>query len=564
MIKLNSGECIRRRLCHGVSGQDNREVLNGNRFFLRFVARSFHITAIAIFIWTADCAAQKPKAEEPPTLLIPVQGNSWVWDEEGAGRQGEWNPQENLKITREGAARWSSPSTVVATWFKTASGGKLKVSLRARSTSGESVMKLRYDDQEQKVTVPEGMAFTDLPVVTFQVKNPGYQRLELQGVTREGDVFAEVAGVLIGGEAAAGKVWFVRDEFYWGQRGPSVHLSYTVPAEAGDVRWFYNEVTIPSGEDVIGSYFMANGFAEGYFGIQVNSATERRILFSVWSPYSTDDPREIPEDQQIKLLRKGEGVTTGEFGNEGSGGQSYLVYPWKAGVTYSFLLEAIPASARAEQENGNPDVVKPLFGEGTPVKADTGEVTTVMPSAGDRTSLKPAAGEETTVMPSAGEGTSLKPAAIGPSAGKSGITKPASPKPAQGATRYTAWFREKGSGSWRLIASFSRPQTTTWVMRPHSFLENFIPEAGQYTRKGHYGNQWAVNSEGKWFELTEARFTVDNTGRKEARMDFSGGVEEGRFFLKNCGFFNELTPAGSCFTRPPSGEKPEVDFNRLP
>lgn len=455
--------------------------------------------AMAILLWclagcAAGCSTQELEVEEPLTLLIPVQGNSWVWDQSGAGRQGGWNPQENIILSQEGNARWSSPATVVATWFKTNSGGELKVSLRARSVSGSSEMTIRYDGQEQQVTIPEGMVFRDLPVVTFRVKGPGYQRLELQGVTRAGGVFAEVAGVLIGGEAASGKVWFIKDEFYWGQRGPSVHLTYTVPGEAGDVRWFYNEVTIPEGEDVVGSYFMANGFAEGYFGIQVNSATERRILFSVWSPYSTDDPREIPEEQRIKLLRKGEGVTTGEFGNEGSGGQSYLVYPWKAGVTYSFLLEAIPETAWAEGEAGDIN----------------------------------------------------------------GIT------PAPGSTRYTAWFREKGSGSWRLMASFSRPQTTTWVARPHSFLENFIPESGQYTRKGYYGNQWAGNREGKWCELTEARFTVDNTGRKEARLDFSGGVEEGRFFLKNCGFFNETTPADSRFTRPATGERPEIDFNQLP
>ena len=52
-------------------------------------------------------------------------------------------------------------------------------------------------------------------------------------------------------------------------------------------------MTIPKNNDVVGSYFMANGFAEGYFGIQVNSETERRILFSVWSPYKTDDPNSI-------------------------------------------------------------------------------------------------------------------------------------------------------------------------------------------------------------------------------------------------------------------------------
>ena len=65
---------------------------------------------------------------------------------------------------------------------------------------------------------------------------------------------------------------------------------------------------------------MAIGFGEGYFGMQVNSATERRILFSVWSPQSTDNPNEISGDNKVELLQKGDGVTINEFGGEGSGG----------------------------------------------------------------------------------------------------------------------------------------------------------------------------------------------------------------------------------------------------
>jgi hypothetical protein len=44
------------------------------------------------------------------------------------------------------------------------------------------------------------------------------------------------------------------------------------------------------------------------------------------------------------MLKKGNNVHAGEFGNEGSGGQSYLVYPWKAGMTYKFLLRGQPQS----------------------------------------------------------------------------------------------------------------------------------------------------------------------------------------------------------------------------
>ena len=40
-------------------------------------------------------------------------------------------------------------------------------------------------------------------------------------------------------------------------------MGYTVPA---NTEYFYNEVTVPLGEDKIGSYFMSNGFNGGYFG----------------------------------------------------------------------------------------------------------------------------------------------------------------------------------------------------------------------------------------------------------------------------------------------------------
>ncbi|HBK42265.1 MAG TPA: hypothetical protein DDZ57_11935, partial [Porphyromonadaceae bacterium] len=66
------------------------------------------------------------------------------------------------------------------------------------------------------------------------------------------------------------------------------------------------------------------------------------VLFSVWSPFNTQDPKRIPDSLKIKLLRKGEGVYIGEFGNEGSGGQSFLRYNWKAGKAYKFLTRIKP------------------------------------------------------------------------------------------------------------------------------------------------------------------------------------------------------------------------------
>jgi hypothetical protein len=88
---------------------------------------------------------------------------------------------------------------------------------------------------------------------------------------------------------------------------------------------------------------MVCGFNRGYFGIQVNSATERRIIFSVWDSGNEGvDRKKVAADDRVQLLAKGDGVVASDFGNEGTGGHSHLVYNWKTGDTYRFLLTAKP------------------------------------------------------------------------------------------------------------------------------------------------------------------------------------------------------------------------------
>jgi len=310
-------------------------------------------------------------------------------------------------------------------------------------------------------------------VSSYNIKDTGYQSLQLTGPA--------VQSITLKGSAVQDAAYVPNDEdnfFYWGRRGPSVHLNYSLPEDI-HAEWFYNEVFVPSGQDVQGSYFMADGFAEGYFGMQVNSPKQRRILFSVWSPFSTNDPAAIPDSLKIALVKKGDGVHAGVFGNEGSGGQSYLVYPWKAGVTYRFLLHA-----------------------------------------------QPLAGNQ---------------------------------------TQFTAWFRAPEEKGWRLIASFRRPQTQTWLTRLHSFLENFDPEKGDKTRYVLFDHQWVRDEKGNWIAVKKARFTGDNTALKGYRMDYAGGIKGKAFFLQNCGFFSNYTPLNSWWERPadPKETPPDIDVDHL-
>ena len=403
-------------------------------------------------------------------LSIPLGGNSWITTHSKAG---------NEDVTENGWQNWSDSETVFSTYFYLSKPGTLVLSAKFTVPVGESKIQCSVNGVSKTLSIAgTGQEST---IGMWAIAKPEYVRVDIRGLSKKGRVFAVVRNLLVSGSAVDQNTAYVKNNegnyFYWGRRGPSVHLNYDVAEVGGDIEWFYSEVTVPAGNDVTGSYFMADGFDGGYFGMQVNSATERRVLFSVWSPFDTDDPKNIPQDQRIVLLRKGRGVNTGEFGNEGSGGQSYLRYNWRAGSAYKFLLSAEPV------KNNH--------------------------------------------------------------------------------TNYTAWFYAPEEQRWRLIASFSRPATHAYLTGLYSFLENFDPAYGNVTRKAWYHDQWVRTTNGEWVPVKKATFTYDDTAKKGYRLDYSGGVAGGSFFLRNCGFFDNKTRYQSIFTHPVSTKAPNVDLSKL-
>jgi hypothetical protein len=103
------------------------------------------------------------------------------------------------------------------------------------------------------------------------------------------------------------------------------------------------------------------------------------------------------------------------------------------------------------------------------------------------------------------------------------------------------------------------------ITDPASFLENFSDRNGWIERQGHYGNQWAADTEGNWHGLEHARFTGDDIARRGYRLDYAGGVVNAAFFLRNGGFFAESVKLGSGFKRPANGQpQPQIELEQLP
>ena len=281
------------------------------------------------------CFLVRGASAQTDTLVIPTGGNTW--SSAGAG------------LSKDGIVNWSDAATTFTTYLRLSHTGKLHVWVELSVPQGDSRLSVSVSGARPVAATrdlqAQGPGEQRCDAGEWDIRDTGYQIIVLKGLSRTGPYFANVRAIVAAGEALQGPTAYVPNDegnfFYWGRRGPSVHLSYALPKDV-HVQWFYNEVTVPEGQDVLGSYFMADGFGQGYFGMQVNSPTERHILFSVWSPFQTDDPKAIPDSLRIVLVKKGEGVHTGSFGDEGSGGQSYLNYPWKAGHTYRFLLRAQP------------------------------------------------------------------------------------------------------------------------------------------------------------------------------------------------------------------------------
>ncbi len=430
----------------------------------------FSISAnVLLFFFTLTAACKKDKATStalsipvvitPVTnIAVPIGGNAYLTQSASGFTE---------KINKNGVMNWTAASTTISVYFKVGLTGQLDLAIKAKTESGSSVVKVLVNGTPFTVNITGNTSKTYF-AGSVNIPAVGYVKVDLQGVSKTGTSFAEVTDIMIGGAATTSSFAFANDaaNYYWSRRGPSCHLSYTIPS--GDIEYFYSELTVPAGEDKIGSYFMANGFGEGYFGIQVNSATERRVLFSVWDPSAG----------QTTLVRKGTDVTAGRFGGEGTGGQSYMIFNWHAGTAYKFLTQ------------GKPD------------------------------------------------GT--------------------------GNTVYTSWFFAPETGSWKLLATFTRPNTSKYLTNFHGFLENFYDYNGYLGRKAHWSNQWIRTASGIWNEVTAFKFTVDATGTNKQRMDFAGGVDNGKFFLQNGGFFaNNITP-GTMFNRTATGISPTIDFTSLP
>jgi hypothetical protein len=242
---------------------------------------------------------------------------------------------------RSGISDWTNPLIKVLWFGEFTNVGKLECSLLLRLPVGaESKLRLSVPGSSREAAAKgTGDETVKVDFGSFDISAAGYQRFMLESLNAPGQDAGRLDALVLDGPAAAGAHFNLKER----RNAASVHLAYPIGGIT-NVDAFYCEVT--GVEAPIWTYFEACGWHRGYFGMQVNSPTERRIIFSVWdSGDEKADRGKVGQQDRVALIGKGDGVFAGDFGNEGTGGHSHLVFDWKTGEKQRFLVTAKPTDA---------------------------------------------------------------------------------------------------------------------------------------------------------------------------------------------------------------------------
>lgn len=241
---------------------------------------------------------------------------------------------------RKDALVWTDTTKELRYYIHNSKTGELQIALNALSAKTAKMLTVEVKGKKMNITVPVSSAARKIKVGTIQLSDTGFIELKLSS-KKLLPGFMGVGELILSGPAAEGLRYNQEERL----NAASVHLRYPLTDSVKAIS-FYNELIIPDGYDPVHSYYMATGFSRGYFGIQVNSEKERRVIFSVWDAGTEAvDRSKVADSNRVKLLAKGDAVVANDFGNEGTGGHSHWVYNWKTNEAYRFLVTALPDSA---------------------------------------------------------------------------------------------------------------------------------------------------------------------------------------------------------------------------
>ncbi|MDP3394152.1 DUF3472 domain-containing protein [Sediminibacterium sp.] len=253
--------------------------------------------------------------------------------------------KEDIQLfsAKNGLQNWVDTKQRISWFIYIKKPGELQLSLLSNKINTGSTIEVSLAGKSFQTKMISGAAQKKTAVGKVMIVDTGFYSITISSIKKVGKSIANIQSLELKGPATEGMHFNPVER----RNAASVHLKYPI-ADSVKAMAFYNEIIVPEDANHLYSYYMACGFKRGYFGIQVNSPTERRVIFSVWDAGNEAiDRNKVPDSNKVKLLAKGYNVVANDFGNEGTGGHSHFVYPWKTGEKYQFMVFALTDSAKA-------------------------------------------------------------------------------------------------------------------------------------------------------------------------------------------------------------------------
>lgn len=213
---------------------------------------------------------------------------------------------------------------------------KAKKALNFQLAISATYDSIDFTPQQEKLTWSGKDEFVKTEPLRLKIPETGYYRYELTALDNPKNA-VEIKNLIFQSDSKDAQV---NQTDY--QSSPSVHLAFssTKPTNK-QYSWIYEQIEVV--DDPLSTFYMALGFYRGYLGMQTNSKTERRVLFSVWDSKDSENDEDFDSSDAVTLVDRGAHTTTNGFGGEGTGGQSYVKSAdWKTGETVSFIMNVFP------------------------------------------------------------------------------------------------------------------------------------------------------------------------------------------------------------------------------
>lgn len=147
---------------------------------------------------------------------IPLAGNAYEIG--GKGRRSA--------VSNQGAWISSSNPNKVRVYFKLFGNGNIQVKMKGEARE-KAELQVTFAGKTKKISFSE--VEKEVSLGSYVVKHAGHQYVELSAIS--GVVL--ITNLLVEGEATEQGMLYVNssDYYYWGRRGPSCHLAFSVPTQ---------------------------------------------------------------------------------------------------------------------------------------------------------------------------------------------------------------------------------------------------------------------------------------------------------------------------------------------